>query len=410
LVRVRYVRDRIIPLWLDPAAPEFLEAAEQLLAIFRGHGNRTRGELEDEVEEAFGDSPQQLVHRGLAKLLEDRCDFEVSAGLPPEQIREAVFQAATARRRATPGDEVRPTFERGAVLAEVAATLALSSEQVEQGMFADLKSEQRLICFDDISTEHLLQRYNVALAQAVMLRSSGVEVRIRGETPARYRQLLRLVKFHRLVCEVEAGKAGEHLLRLDGPLSLFTATQKYGLQLALFLPAVLRCRDFNLRAELSWGPQRQPKVFLLSAADGLVPHDADRGVYVPVELAMFVELFRKKGGDWDISEETDVLPLDNTYWVPDFRLVHRPSGRAVYLDVLGFWRRGHAARHLERLRSHAGMPFVLAVSDQLHVEDNLDGLPVGVHRFRQMPLPDEVKRLAEEALNSTGQPRGTARE
>ena len=44
---------------------------------------------------------------------------------------------------------------------------------------------------------------NVALAQAVVLRSIRMHVTIRNEPPARYRQLLRRVKFHRLVCEME---------------------------------------------------------------------------------------------------------------------------------------------------------------------------------------------------------------
>jgi predicted nuclease of restriction endonuclease-like RecB superfamily len=401
LVRVRFVKDRIVPTWLDTTRPEWLDAAERLLTIFRTHGPRTRGELEDEVEEAFGDSPQQLVYRGLAKLLEDRCDFEVAAELPPEQIREAVFLAAAAARRQALGEhQVRDTFDRETILDGLSVPLGLPADQIEQGLFADLKSEQRLIRFDDTTAERLLERYNVALAQAVLLRSSGLEVRVRGETPARYRQLLRLVKFHRLVCDVVDGAPGEYVLRLDGPLSLFSATQKYGLQLALFLPAVLRCHDFELRAELSWGPQRLARTFVLSPADGLVPEGADRGVYVPPELAMFVELFRKKAGDWDISEETDLLPLGSTFWVPDFRLVHRPSGQVVYLDVLGFWRRSHAEKHLQRLRAHARAPFVLAVSEQLHVDEELAGLPAGIHRFRQMPLPDEVKRLAEEALRA----------
>ena len=38
----------------------------------------------------------------------------------------------------------------------------------------DLKSEQKLIRFKDITAERLLQRYNVALAQAVLLRSIKV--------------------------------------------------------------------------------------------------------------------------------------------------------------------------------------------------------------------------------------------
>src|SRR5262249_29865893 len=161
-----------------------------------------RGELQDAVDEAFGDAPQQLVYRGLAKLLEDRCEFAVESALPPEQIREAVFRAA-ARQRQQPDDAVRHAFDRAAVLAQVADELGLPAQGVEDGLFADLKSEQRLVRFDDITPERLLQRYNVALAQAVLLRSNHVDIRIRGETPARYRQLLRLVKFHRLVCDVE---------------------------------------------------------------------------------------------------------------------------------------------------------------------------------------------------------------
>ena len=402
LVRVRYSRDRIVPCYLRADDPAWLEVAERLREIFQAIQGRTRGELEDELKETFGDDPAQLIHQGLAKLLEDRCEFEVVSGHPPERLREAVFLAAARRRRAAEGHapvKDKPGFDRGAVLAEVAATLDLAPDAVDQGLFADLKSEQHLVKFKDITAERLLQRYNVALAQAVLLRSTQVRVQIRSESPQRLRQLFRLIKFHRLVCEIEPAIPGSYSLRLDGPLSLFSATQKYGLQLALFLPAIVRCRDFDLRAELRWGPQRQPRHFLLSHKDGLVSHAADTGTYVPPELAMFTELFRKRIPDWDISEETDLFPLGDHFWVPDFRLRHRPTGKTVYLEVLGFWRRASAEKHLERLRRHAPEPFLLAVSEQLHVDEaDLEGLPVGIHRFRQMPLPDEVARLAAEVL------------
>jgi predicted nuclease of restriction endonuclease-like RecB superfamily len=144
------------------------------------------------------------------------------------------------------------------------------------------------------------------------------------------------------------------------------------------------------------------KLFALSSEDGLTWPFAGDGGYVPPELAMFAELFRKRVADWDIAEETEVLPLGDGFWVPDYRLVHRASGRAVFLEVLGFWRRSSAERHLARLRQHATTPFLLAVSDQLHIEEaELDGLPAGIHRFRQMPLPDEVARLANELVNAS---------
>jgi predicted nuclease of restriction endonuclease-like RecB superfamily len=398
MVRVRYARDRIVPCYLDVDDPAWREAAERLLELFRSQEGRTRGALEEDLKEMFGDDPGQLVHQGLAKLLEDRCEFEVVSGHPPDQLRELVFLAAAAHRRGQASQPLAP-FDRNALLGEVAARLEMTPQAVDDGLFADLKSEQRLVRFKDVTAERLLQRYNVALAQAVLLRSTRVHASIRGEPPTRYRQLFRLIKFHRLVCEVEATGPDAYCLHLDGPLSLFAATQKYGLQLALFLPALLLCRDFDLRAELRWGAQRKPRNFTLTPADSLVSHSPDTGTYVPPELTMFAELFRKRVADWDVAEESGVLPLGDGFWVPDYRLIHRASGQVVYLEVLGFWRRSSVERHLERLRRHARQPFLLAVSEQLRIDEaDLQGLPGEVYRFRQMPLPDEVARLADEVL------------
>jgi predicted nuclease of restriction endonuclease-like RecB superfamily len=403
MVRVRYARDRILPYYLDVNDATWLEVAERLLELFRGQEGRTRGELEEEQREAFGDDPSQLVHQGLAKLLEDRCEFEVIAGHPPEQLRAAVFRLATEQRKAdVPGAlGVAASFDRRTILQQVAANLGLTADVVEAGLFADLKSEQRLVQFKDLTAQRLLQRYNVALAQAVLLRATRVHITVRGEPPQRFRQLLRRVKFHRLVCEIERITTESVRLNLDGPLSLFSATQKYGFQLALFFPAVLLCRDFELKAELCWGAQRKPKTFLATSSDGLVSHYPDSGMYVPPELHLFVEAFRKRIADWELVEETDIYPLGTGFWVPDFRLVHRASRRSVLLEVLGFWRRSSAEQHLARLREHVREPFLLAVSDQLHIdEEKLEDLPAGIHRFRNMPLPDEVARLASALLEA----------
>src|SRR5439155_13450950 len=139
-------------------------------------------------------------------------------------------------QRRRPAGDHSVAVDRSIVLRDAAAQLGLTAEAVEAGLFADLKSEQRLVRFQDFSPERLLHRYNVALAQSVLLRAVGVGVTVRNEPPARLRQLLRAVKFHRLVCEVGGNASTGYRLQLDGPLSLFTATQKYGLQLGLYLP------------------------------------------------------------------------------------------------------------------------------------------------------------------------------
>jgi predicted nuclease of restriction endonuclease-like RecB superfamily len=392
MVRVRFARDRLIPLYLDVGDAQWLQVAEQLIELFRGMAGQTRGQLDAEVGELFGDLPQPQIHQGLAKLLEDRCDFEVLPGHPPEQLREAVFLAATAARKSdTP-------FDRTAVLRGVAEQLKLDVPAVEAGLFADLKSEQRLVAFKDTTPRRLLERYNVALVQAILLRAARVEVEIRDASPARYRQLFRQIKFHRLICDIDAPAPGRFRLRLDGPLSLFSATQKYGLQLALFLPSLILCEDFELKADVRWGVERRPKSLMVSAHDGLVSHQSDTGVYVPPEVQMFVDLFRKKIADWDIDGETDVVPVGDGFWVPDFRLTHKPTRQTVALDVLGFWRRSSLERHLALLR-HADRPFLLALSDQMKVDEaDLEGLPGNILRFRNLPLPDEVARRAGELL------------
>ena len=70
MVRVRITRDRVLARYLDTDSADWLDVAEQLLELFRGQEGQSRGEIEADIEEAFGADPSQLVHQGLAKLLE----------------------------------------------------------------------------------------------------------------------------------------------------------------------------------------------------------------------------------------------------------------------------------------------------------------------------------------------------
>ncbi|MFO0809184.1 MAG: hypothetical protein U0746_11205 [Gemmataceae bacterium] len=62
---------------------------------------------------------------------------------------------------------------------------------------------------------------------------------------------------------------------------LFAATP-YSLQLACSLPAVLQCRDFELRGRTGWG-RPQGEDLELSNRDGLVADAPETGTYVPPE-------------------------------------------------------------------------------------------------------------------------------
>src|SRR5690606_28242892 len=147
-------------------------------------------------------------------------------------------------------------------------------EQVEEALYADLKAEQRLVEVDLPEPRALLERYDLALAQAVLLRARQAVITMEGADPKRVRQLFRIVKFHRLMHRAERVEGGLRIV-LDGPLSLFRQTQRYGLQMALVLPSLAHAERWRLEADVAWGDQKRDLQFVVSSDDGLTSHAPD---------------------------------------------------------------------------------------------------------------------------------------
>jgi len=242
-----------------------------------------------------------------------------------------------------------------------------------------------------------LDRYNVALAQSVLLRSTLVTAEVRREKPARYRQLFRWLKFHRLLHRIEGNMNEGFTFHIDGPLSLFSSTTKYGFQMAQFLPALLLCNDYRLDAELKWGPKKDPKTFHLESSEGLVSHYQDAGTFTPPEIAAFVERFRQVAPTWEVSEATEVVELAREgVWVPDYVFRHRKTGIEVFAEILGFWKRSSVERLLRLLPKFGPERYVLAISEKLKVdEDALSELKGPVLRFKEIPNASEMAGLLE---------------
>lgn len=391
LVQVRFSRDLVVPRYVEVDDRKLGEDVVTLLALFRESVGSPRGQLEQSLLEAFGEEPGQFVRRGIIKLIDDRCEWSIESAVPPEQVRAELFGTAFAARAAG-------SFDRATVLASVAERLGITAQQVDDALFADLKIEQRLIAVDAVTPRKLLERYNVALAQSVVLKATRVTIELKGLSSARWRRLLRLVKFHRLMAETSRAGSDTWRLTLDGPMSMFSSTQKYGLQLALFLPAILNESAYTITADLRWGPEKKPKRFVLTEQTGLVAPYPETGTYVPPEVAMFAEQFRKKVRGWTLTEEVDIVPLGDGFWVPDFRLIEDATGRDVHLEILGFWRKGVAEKHIARLREHARRPYVVAVSTSLKIdEEELPAIP-NLVEFRTMPVPERVAAAAAQAL------------
>ena len=398
LLRVRISGRKILPMYIDPDNEELLQLAKSLIEIFQFGLHSPRGELQRELDDFLGTGSEFRLHRGLAKLLLDRCEFETNSPIEPPTLREIVFQTAAESRKqgeAWDREQVwRAALEQLAETPDPAA--ADSLDAWERSLYADLKEEQILQSFREVSASWLLQRYNVSLAQSVLLRASQMEVRIASQPAARYRALFQKLKFFQLMHQIRGSQEEGYLLQLDGPVSLFKSSNKYGLQLASFLPTLLHCESWTLQAELLWGKKKVKKQFQLSSEEGLRSHTHLTGQWQPEEMQFLRIQFPKIKSDWTILEETELLDLGGEgVLAPDYVFEHSPSGQRVYMEILGFWRRGAVDSRLALLRRHGPKNLILAISRELHIEqEELEELPNDVYLFRSAPVASEmVKRL-----------------
>lgn len=395
LVRARLVRGEVHPQWLareqGPAADALRARAAELVAVFEAASaeGRARRELDDTLEDLIAGRPDFKLDRGLVKLLEERTTF---TGVEPEAAaarRKVVFLAAAEARR-------NDRFERGMVIHRAAMQLGQTQQEVELGLYADHPEEERVVGFEPLAPDELLRRYDLALAQAVLLRALTLEVRVEQADPPRLRQLIRGVKFQGLLTEAVRDEQGAVVLRLDGPLSIFESTPRYGVKMAGFLPALLLCEVWSLEAQVQFGRGRAKRRFRLGPQHGLVGRARDAGAWLPELIEAFERRFAEVAPDWRVDRDVPLLNLGGEVVVPDFRLVHRESGWEASLEVLGYWRKGGVARRLAALREHGAPRLVLALEQSLRVGDqDLDGIEGPIVPFRDIPDARKVKKILE---------------
>ena len=371
LVRVRKTARGLVPRFLDAKARvRVAPIAAGMVAAFEAMVGCSRAELDAAIDAVEVPAQLRVVALGLRKLLEDRAEFAAKSALDPETVRQTVFEASARAHRAL---DVRDAFDRAAVLEEAAATLGATVEALEAAIYADLRDAERLERFETIDGDELVERYNLALAQGVLLRASKVTVHVSGETPDRYRRLFRAARFHGLLHVVTGDPTSGYTITLDGPFSLFDSVQRYGLKLAIFLPSVLACASFRLVAEVVWGKAREPAVFELGPEAGLEARRHEAPTSTP-ELDTFCEAFRRVGGEWsvDASERIFALPGE-VVCVPDLVFRNAETGEEVYLEAFGFWSRDAVWKRVELLRKGFPSRILLAVPKQLRVSEEVLG-------------------------------------
>jgi predicted nuclease of restriction endonuclease-like RecB superfamily len=361
-VIARYRGGALVPHRLSPANERVREVADVLVALYADHAGKPKRDLEAEIallEEELG--PRLDARRGfrilraLAKLLEERAAWAPPTEADPYTLRTRVFELAAAMPELPAADEnLLGGSTREDVLSQVARETGI--EDVVSLIHADRQGAQVLATFEaPLSAEELVARYNVAQIQGLLYGARNMTVDLGRGADARL--VFRYVKLLGLIYALETldGEAGVgHRLRLDGPLSLFGGTRKYGLRLAKFLPGLLLTAPWTLRADVAW-KGRAAILELDSETSGLSSHysgpaddgeDDMRGAFLKAwERA-------KDNEGWILEEGAGIIPLPplKAALVPDFKLRRPPGDEEVHLEILGFWSERHLIERVALVR------------------------------------------------------------
>ena len=362
---------------------------EDLAQAYLGIARACVGQSRDDLEAAWDAIPvaahEQRLAGGVRKLIADRCVFSAPA-TDPVDLRRQLFTAAHAARRALPAGS---PFDRGAILQAVAARRDTGAVDLEARLFADLHGAERLCDIGAISPARLAADFDLAQAQGILLRAVRVVAEVRAADPAAVRALFRKLKFLRLLHNIVATARGGYRIEIDGPFSMFQSVTRYGLQLALALPAIAACDAWRIEAEVLWGQQRLPVKFMWKGGterQAVTPISPDASS-LPDDVAGLLADVNQGDGVWRAQVASEVLDLPGAgLCIPDLVFQHRETGQRVFLEVLGFWSREAVWRRVELVR--AGLPhrILFAVSKQLRVSEAAldDDLPGGLYVYSRV--------------------------
>ena len=436
LARSRTYEGNIRPSLIDTNEQRYRETAKELIGIVEVHRAEPKREAEGTIEELpIADTDYKVV-QGLAKLLQDECEFETVAPVEPRDIRQELFEVANENqpivRQPTLGDDTNSLW----VYSTVADRLGISLEDCYRGMYADLEENKRLVQFGDriaddsqqrddsstttrltgdseesyaedtISVEWLLTRYNLALAQAVLYDATKMRVRVWDSFATVFSYVKLFGLMHRIYPIDNAGTRVEstdladgYEARLDGAASLFSKSRKYGIRMANFLPALPLCSRWEMEADIldDEGGSHNPTLsFELDHSEGLSSHYSAQSDFDSDVERTLSKKWQRATTDWELRREDDVLDLGAEVMLPDFAIEH-PDGRRVIFEIVGFWTPEYLEEKLAKIRAADRDNLIVAVSERLDCSaEEFEGIDNRVLWFKSGIHVYDVVELAEE--------------
>lgn len=386
LLRVKTKQGTIFPLFCKDNK-EHLLLAEQLISQFNEsvEKNEKKKLLEKRIATVESQWDDYKLVRGLSTLLERRCQFSISqsggdygSNLDPMAIRKALFEESSRMNLAL------TESDRNKVIDRIAARLDLSTSYINQVMWNDLDENMIHAGFNSIKQAELLGIYNLSIMQTLLFNCTKLEFSVSGGI--NWKRVLRDIKRLGLMYNLQQSEVSEPdnsnadgsalLCSLDGPISLFKLTDRYGTSIAKLLPSIIMSERWSMSAWIVRKTMSGRKIyeFKMSFSEApsllLLPSTRKGGTAPLFDSSVeekFANRFEQSANGWKLIREPDPLILSNgTAFIPDF--MFQKYDKKVYLEIVGFWTKDYLQRKIQKLKdivSNKEIDLFVAVNEEL---------------------------------------------
>jgi predicted nuclease of restriction endonuclease-like RecB superfamily len=457
LLRIRITKKgkNIAPLFctsVDEKFAEQLQLAAKIIEEFEESSKKKdrNGSLAERISLMESQYDSYKLVRGFYTLLERRCVFRSKrsfttrinnignninndAGsnniatvnttyIDPFTIRKDLFEESSKRGFAL------TNYERAEIMNTVASRLCASADNIADDMWSDLEENMILEQFYKISPEQLIAWYNLSLMQTLLFNCTKLEFYVHGGS--NWKRILRDVKrlglmynlqmqtlerkeepkqVHQQMKETTDVKAyGDSMKNntiivcsIDGPLSIFKLTDRYGTSIAKLLPSIISAETWYIKAWIvrkTMSSGKKIYEFEISNVESptllkepyrdtekndnkdnkekneFPTYDATAIHFDSNIEEKFASRFEQSANGWKLVREPDPLIVSNgKALIPDF--MFEKHGRKIYLEIVGFWTKEYLERKIQKITdvmtvSYNKIDFLIAVNNDYYATPN----------------------------------------
>jgi len=393
---VEFKAGRAIPDRLKQSThSHFLEYAEKMLRVYSNGIGQQRRQLHWQVESLFADEPDCPVRRiqAFCKLLDDQSTFLTDPEGKASKLRLQVFAEAGRFHPLVEQPDQLFEHDEKMIKQEFSNKLGLPWDQIEQGLYSDVLSYQRLEQFEGYpNASALLSRYNVAQLQACLYRAENMVVSATDD----FKTILRYAKLARLLHEIVHSGPSKYRITFSGPASVLHETRRYGVNFARFLPALLACKGWKMTASVKT-PWNWSAKLVISDKDGFTSHLPSPDEFDSTLEESFAKKFGSERDGWQLIREGQILHDRQKTFVPDFTFRHE-DGTEVLMEIVGFWTPEYLAHRRETLQQFRHHRILIAVPEKSLREGANIGKNILVYKtaLKLTPLMEILKKIKTE--------------